>query len=445
MRRTISRSIGNIVARSRRHVHSSAIAVAVAGISALSSISVAQVAGATAGTTVGSAVSSTGAATLNKVSVLSPVLFHGFDIAPLIEFAKTDVMRVTKPFKLYSWSKNGAAPYWDKMKSGRDLFLIAGAKAAAQIFWKNIGHPDGNENMYGFGLYLSLDPVATRGYGQSYLDATLKAKSWQLMELTVPVGFLFLDLNQAHRFSNDVGSIMTNFSCNANSAEELFRNGAVNQAHSCISLIKEVYIKHLHINAFSYEYATSTFLTCEKGLQNRFNDRSRALVITDADWINSSNTLLLNSTSRDETEERRLIETLFTSNFDAYHMQEQLNPKAAHDVIIDLLAKLPTYSISDGGTKCSGTYCTMTVDACPPGVTPNLDPELQCESRSIGLPVPPRTIFDAQLVSNYGLHWAEFDGKPKSSPKEVDAWLNSNRLGCSGETQYLPLAPPVAP
>ena len=309
----------------------------------------------------------------------TPILFKGTDITDFVEYSKLDVMTVTRSFKLYNWSKNGQNAQWKQIPNSHDARTLNMVKRSANGYFGQLGNPGGDENMYGYGLYTSLDPVATRSYGgYSYSYGYEKPvdpnaqQMWQLIELTTPIGFKFLDLNQAHNYSRsdvDLQPTLNAFKCTGlRSADSFFQYGAVRLAPECIALFKFVFQDTLKIDAFSYSYNTSHFLMCDKGLyavNERSFDRERALVLTSNTWMNTQNVSVRVSIMRGEPNERRLIQSLFAYSGYAQNGGMVLDPKAAQSVIKNLLSQNPTASIQDGGTKCSGLQMSYD-DLCVP-------------------------------------------------------------------------------
>ncbi len=380
-------------------------------------------------------VTATPSPTPVKTQALTPIMFQGIDIAPVVELAKRDIVTVTKPFKVYHWSPFGGSPHWRGATTGHDPQILANAKMLGNLFWKTAGTSIGSYNRYGNGLYAAADPVETYGYAKA-------SANWELVELTVPVGFQYLNLANRIRGWDDasITSIVSKFSCgNAYSwsrtvtPDDFFTNGGVALDQTCFQFVKKIYKEILNVGGLAYSYGSHPFVTCETGMRD--DNNGVALLFFRGDWMNASNVEYFTSRNRDNTLERRYIQTLFLGTAVAHEAVAH----AAQPLVLKLLSANPTYSISPtfSRARCNTSSCQMSVTACAPnGYT--------CASEDLLLPVPSSaTISTAEslLSEPEMLLWSDLEGQPKTTPAETDQWLRTNRLGCDGSKFTSPTYP----
>jgi hypothetical protein len=104
--------------------------------------------------------------------------FEGVDITPLVEYLREEIVTLQTPVTVYNWSRNA--------KSFEQGDRTYGARGTSQ-FWSSFASAEGQNEMYGLGLYAAMDPVITASYGGSKVE-------WLLTEIKLPAGFVLVDV-----------------------------------------------------------------------------------------------------------------------------------------------------------------------------------------------------------------------------------------------------------
>lgn len=349
----------------------------------------------------------------------SPLILDGIDISPAVEYFEPMVTPLKQNVTVYNWSQTG--DYGDD-DSQLDL-----AMAQAKTFWRMYGDPKGNNNMYGYGLYTAIDPVATRSYGGNF-----DRDDWRILALELPQGLRLLDfpglsLNPAP-IPAPVADILNKFDCGGvQNAEALFGYGGYALKPSCQKLVRRIFADVLRIDAFAYGYAETNYRICSAGMINGY----RAFVITAPDWMTTKNVRFYTSKSTKNLEERTRIQTLFLKATEA--LKNTSSPEVnVRRPIADFLIANPDYDLERSLTKCSGDQCVITATFC--------DGKKTC--RDLDLPALPRPggalITSAEAAKSlHGqptLLWKDLEGQPKTPT--LSTWMKKNQFGCDGTLPY---------
>lgn len=375
----------------------------------------------------------------------APVMFNGFDVTEFVEFAKHDLREVTTPFTLYHWDKSGQHSSWSNITSPHDPAFAQMIRNAAPTPFRTLGPHGVFSEMYGAGFYLAVDPVATRSYGggldefdyeKTVLEKAAPDQNWQLVQLTLPIGFRFLDLAEAQPFTPAVRPILDHFGCKPpqNSADGFFVAGGTGLTAECADFVRFVYQTTFAIDAIAYRYESAKFAACEAGLKLRPNDDPLAFVITNGQHIESQNVTVWHSQTTDEFENRKLLESLFYFDL-TFQGDGILNADATEKAIARLQADNPGASIQLGRLIRLTTASLQFVYACPIG-TKFSDPDASCSSQIALLPATVTDILSSTTSAPYGLLSPDLEDQRKSSATAVEAFLKVNRLGCDGTARY---------
>lgn len=343
------------------------------------------------------------------------VMLNGIDISAAIDFYSTQVSVLTSSVNIYNWSPNSIDD--DSASSQR-------AQLWSKTFWTEYGQGTGSGNMYGRGLYAALDPVATRSYGGG------AATGWLLLEMKLPIGFKFLDVNAyGIVVPANVQSILSSFNCP--SIDSAFQGGGMSVNANCHSLIKALFQDNIKIDAISYNYNSTQFKICS---QNQSYNTSRAFVIARSNWIKPELINYYTAKTTKDVAARTMIQSLFLpppmSKEDIAALQSK--------VVSDYLALHSDSTYQGTQSNCYGNICNVIAIFCTT--------DKVCDFQSYSIQNEVTTLMTAAEFSQtagYGLKsllWADLEGKEKAKAKIQDDWVMAHRLGCSGTLQVKALS-----
>lgn len=333
----------------------------------------------------------------------TPITFDGVDITPLVQDLKNTVQTLKKDITIYNWSTNGA--HVDNGTKGL-------GEAWSQSFWQGFGIPNGN--MYGYGLYGALDPVATYGYG-------FPSNGWLMTEITLPAGSAILDVVSGSFSGLSAASkqILLQFNCpTGRIPDELVQNGGSALHDKCKPLVKKIYKDLLSIDALAYSYSATSWKECMNDLQGM-----SAFVVTDAKKLKADSFRYYTANTKDKEEQRILIQTLFlkAGEVNINYLQSYIKQP-----LLDYLNKNPESELKSSTTKCEGEYCIITAQFCD-SKNACVDVSLNPIQRGGG---PLITQSEAKRRTPGMLIWSDLEGKPKATT--VTTWLKDNRFACDG-------------
>lgn len=333
------------------------------------------------------------------------------ELTPVISYFNSQVKVMKQTLYVHNWSNSG--------NGGEGEPYLNLAKKMSQVFWDRFGDPKGDQNMYGFGLYTAMDPVATQGYG--YAD------KWSLLELQIPKGLKVIDLTSDSPSLNAektaaLDEIQTKFSCPTfTKLNGLFENGGKGLTPSCQNLIRHIFKDVLQIGGFFYSYDQSNFKACAKGGFSK-----RALVVTDPQWLKTESVRFFNKQSSYAKEDRIRIQTLF---LEERKSKIELTG-SAKSIITQYLNKNIQKHFAGSRSTCADAQCEIYVRFC--------DQASQCDEFSVGSYPRPGgptiTQTEALTTDRKGLLWSDLEGEQKMTT--TTEWLQANTFGCSGQLPY---------
>ena len=360
------------------------------------------------------------------------------DVSPLVKYLKENTHVLTKPVQLYSYFQSGGD--WQRAFSSDDPTGYRTAVNGSKSYWANQGD-DGGGNMYGRGLYVAVDPVATRSYG---------GIEWVLLRMEAPAGFRYLNVTSpTQNGAPEIEQIIVDLGCkldistgingrpsNGNAFGNLagLMGNKPGSAPECIAALKKILDGELRIDAFSYSYAGSSFAACEANGNSQ--QRTSALVITSDRWLSRDRVRIFNRSSSDAADERLRIESLFYKTiYDDVAADKTSLPLQAY-AYRSMKAAYPQQKFSTG-FKFNPEKRTsqLEIKLCPPGISDQFDPSCA----SVPVPKPdltyPMTISEstpseAMDPSSYGarIMWRDHEGK--STDPLIDPWIQSSLFGC---------------
>ena len=345
-------------------------------------------------------------------------IFENVDISPMVKHFRKQVVTLNKVVTTYNWVSHGPGDFWDIERPQDDPALLNMAQISARVFWSNYGSKEGEQNMYGSGLYTAVDPVATVDFGGG--------DSWRLTQLQFPVGTRILDLANGNTIdtsdsdlANAAQDIEEKFTCPRSvGADPYFVSGGGGLTPKCRELINEVFNNILQIDAFAYSYNQTSFKACEQGIYVG----ARAFVVTRPDWIRSEYVHYYTTNSRLNEAERLRIQTLFL-----LASEEGLDKTPLLDIIARYFDDHPDRELQGSKTVCEGETCVITVQFC--------DAKNTCDQVPLPpLPRPGGPTITADEAIRKKLLWTDLVGKPKAAT--VSTWLKENKFGCSGQLPY---------
>lgn len=347
-----------------------------------------------------------------KTLASTPILFEGTDISPAVDFYAKQVKTVKTPFTTYNWSPN--APLGD----GKASYKYA--LQASDNYWNSYGAPGSDNNMYGFGLYTALDPVITYGYGGGF-------SKFLIREVTFPVGTRMIDLGVSTPVSGDssekIKKILETFSCPlTGTTEELFNSGGIRLKPECRNLVIEIFRDLLAVDALAYSYDGAKFSGCQSGWDSR-----RAFILTRSAWITPDLLHLYTPETRQNTDRRIMIQSLFFAAADSANDPTAVGLQA----LVQYFTDHPDAGDVKGSSNvCEGKECSLIAKLCTADGQCN-DLLLAKYERTGGELI---TSEEAGRTASNHLLWKDLEGQPKA--KTVRAWLKSNQFGCSGESFF---------
>jgi hypothetical protein len=388
---------------------------------------------------------------VKSFAAVSPnMTLDGVDLTPYVEFYKSQVKTLSKEVRVYNWSQHSLTGYWMTDHSVAIPELSNLARSEAKVFWDRYG--ESNNNMYGYGLYAALDPVATAGFGGLWrvtpnyfaslkaaagaqsasivIDALKAALSqWLLLEMNLPVGFSMLELNYGSENNSSPSQttidIAAKFNCPTNMiTEELFRTGGSTLNINCQKLVKKVFSEILKIDGFSYSYSSTYFKDCSlgRGLENR------AFVITNPKWITLDNIRYYSESSRSEKDRRIAIQSLFFTENDEKRPAEDV----PIEKIISFMQSHSGYFVQSSTSKCHDASCTISVHFC--------DLKKQCEDIDLDPIDRPggalMTEEEAEKTVSGHLLWPDLEGAKKLDSTQTKNWLKDHDFACTGELPF---------
>lgn len=167
---------------------------------------------------------------------------------------KPRVKTFSRPVTVYHWTYRSDVkiPLQGEIGSTDERFNQYLDRQVKQYFKP---HPR-NRDIWGAGLYLAIDPVATQRYG---------GRNWVLYALEFKKGTRFLDLRSSSYysgifFSKRLREQLRNFGCPADSAQQLFSQDEI--AECQVLRVAIARSPELKVVAAYYPYTAETFIGC---------------------------------------------------------------------------------------------------------------------------------------------------------------------------------------
>jgi hypothetical protein len=357
----------------------------------------------------------------------APILFENIDIAPAVEYYKTRVKIVERDFSVFHWAPDAQSSFWDHERPDDDPALLKVAQRWASSFWIDYGHRNQAGAVYGTGLYVAVDPVATDSYGSGVSTAVL-------LQLKMPKGLRLLDflISEDMRPGQAPLSIAAQFQCPMSYTSNYFRDGGSYLPASCQRFIRKIFNDLVPIDGFAYSYSATNFpAACGNGQNANGNWYSqRAFVITNPAWIKQEHIRFFTAKSRLHEDERRLIQTLFTVNYNQeLEKLEGVITQQSFEILSAFLKAHPDYALGKSHSVCDEDTCQITATMCDDGGHCE-DLPFEKRARPGGGPLT------AAAAARYGkrFYWADLEGKPKV--RKYGEWLQENYFGCNGKFPY---------
>lgn len=384
------------------------------------------------------------------------------DLSPIANYLRQFVVTTDHEFTLWHWfSGSGRDPVWQTNFGAHAQAGIDHMRNLAELFYQSycatdnaINPPEcknidrrrlaySSGNMYGPGMYLSTDPVATVSYGQDY--------RWVLQQVTFPKGFRYYDMSGAGTAGlapstpppADVQDLLRQMHCeNAfpiarfNPYYSINLSGSSSRGSQVCRLgIRRVLKDYLKLGGFFYSYGASEIKGC--------THHDGAFVLIDSSSIPAANVSIFNSQSRDEVAERVRITSLFYKVDASKTNQMSQAKQAAYLAYYSVPGHIPAYPndiLTPGllpSVSCNWSQCTVQAFVSDPN-----DPSHK--NHLVTLPEPPATV-DAPvpLITKTNipesmrfnqfpsgeLIWPDLEGTPID--QGLDAWIPRHVHGCN--------------
>lgn len=350
----------------------------------------------------------------SSTTLAETVLYQGIDIAPMVSFYRSQIKEIAQPMMIYHWAGDRQT-----MKNPTDVNV----RSLSRSFWNHYGDPKSAGPMYGHGLYGAIDPVLTRGYGGT---GEYSKPVWQLLEMKLPVGFRMMDFSLGADIAipQDVREIANKFSCPLSpNADAYFVEGGTKLNATCRGLTKNIFKDILEIDGIAYNYGGTAFKSCVE-------NRMLAFVIVNDSWVESDLIHFYNSDSKENLQNRILIQTLFLEASLLGRYDEVALEDMAGDAIEEYLTQKPDREFKSSQSLCAGATCRLIARFC--------NDANQCDEITVAsLPRPGGALIsaaDAGRTEDKDLLWKDLEGQTK--PTTTADWLKLNKFGCSGKSPY---------
>jgi len=428
-------------------------------------------------------------------SGLSASAAPAVDDKPLIDFMDNFVYTLTQPVYVWKWFRGDEAKgLTDKISPDNALGFAKLQKATAEYWPSYVVKKESNsgyasydsEKPFGPALYAAIDPVATSGpdlqlsssYSYNYSGDTKKtdpSAPWALMQIQMPVGLRFVDLNRDGGDSlplhiqeilaayncptawNDVADGLTNLlSANAMSIS-YYRYSSSGQSKSmtseCIAEMRKILKDTLNIQAIFFQGDSVEFKECRLHKRdgseypddnynlpptggNNPNRHGRFLILDSTPFAAKDVRLYNAQTTEDKDQRLRLQSFFYKADFDA----KSIYYKSYLDGVVK--EKYPNYKLQYASRSCQSDYSTSPA-------TTKCALQLNMYSDSNGsmqgtAPLPPvptevKVISHDQLPQSQrnnfkDLLWSDLDGQAVDS--QLGDWIVKNLFGCPAEVEY---------
>jgi len=414
------------------------------------------------------------------------------DTKVISDFLSNFVYELDQPVYVYNWFNSyGHDKIWQTKLSatssaGYDHVLSGTVKYWQSFCSKNpaLNPPDcpktlptsdnnnnnyGGGNMYGPGLYLAVDPVATNEYGGG--------SSWVLMQLHFPKGLRIMDIRRDGSMNfplkvqralislgcpkewltsaNYSSSLGTFFNMNAAYTQQGIQTG-YNQAtgqmiyapvsDQCLVSIRKVLKDDLKIEAFYYSYNGEEFKECDlpDGQSSGYNqngsnnvNRQGAFVLVDPKRMKPDDVRVFNSQTRDDVEDRLRIQSLFyKAEFDSPEIASRsFYSKQSYP-------NNPGYNFSGTNNNCNWdsatqkTICKVQITLCPQagGTCLYIDPPMPAPAPVMQTVISKTHVPASQSYNTESLLWDDLDSK--AIPGDMGQWVLDNLFGCKVDPEY---------
>jgi hypothetical protein len=233
----------------------------------------------------------------------------------VVQYLTGRVHEIKQDFLVWNWfSADDRDPVWATRLSADHPAGYDHLKSTSRRYWQNLcstevllNPPDcdtkkqeshGAGNAYGQGLYTSIDPIATKGYGGG---------NWVAMQVKIPNGFRVLDADlDFHQFPENVAAFFhQSGTCDNIFSIDMLINSNLNEGRPhCKLMVRRILKDALKLDGFLYTYPTSSLNNC-KGLY-----ANRALIVANIDAIQPGDVKVFNAQTVDATADRTYIHSL---------------------------------------------------------------------------------------------------------------------------------------
>ena len=233
------------------------------------------------------------------------------------EYLRRSVKPLDHEITTFNWrhalvAHNGA----DQLFSADDVRGYHFAIGAVPSFWKSFGTPNARAyGMYGAGLYLSNDPVATRSYGAP------GDGGWILTQVRLPAKLKVFDTRLTSADSQipvDVAVALGHMGCGdpegMMSLDGFFGTEFMGEkSAACRIDIRKILDEELGMDAIVYSYRSTFFSDCGKPADANPWLNGSAFIVTNSRWMKPSLVSTFDSTTADVASSlnRQILQSVF--------------------------------------------------------------------------------------------------------------------------------------
>ena len=371
---------------------------------------------------------------------------HPADASRLTEsedYFQSKIKTISKSALVYNWfSTDKSSPLAQHISSG-DPIGYEDFQRSASKFWKSYGQ--GEYDYYGAGLYAAVDPV----FSESYSGRDDAGGAWEVLQIQLPIGFRFIDVNRGAKeiLPVAVKRDMESYGCHFVTLEDVFIQSGKHSAPiepTCLAHLTEVFDHDLQLDGFTYRFGSQFYAACNmpegplsgvpSSLADARFDRPSAFIITNSRRFQASDIRIFNAQTSDSKPNRHHIESMFVKALaedPPFHVDSidddgtevlsllKILKKRFPEIILDLTV---TGFEQQRHDEADVRHYHLSVTAC-------LDASrcfMATPSRHRG---PPPTSIVRDGSGMYRLHWPDLLNSSIDNTSE-DEFIKANFFGC---------------